>query len=89
MQLRLAADGFNPFGIMSLSYSMWLVVMTAYNLPPWLHTKDLYKMLTLLIPDPNTPRKDIDVFLRPIVDELKLLWDEGVVVRDAALKTSF
>ena len=33
MRLGLAADGFNPFGNMSLSYNMWLVVMTAYNLP--------------------------------------------------------
>ena len=66
---------------MSLSCSMWPVVMTAYNLPSWL--------LTLLIPSPNAPKKDIDVFLRPLVDELKKLWDEGVVVRDAASKTSF
>ena len=46
-------------------------------------------MLTLLIPDPNAPGKDIDVFLRPIVNDLKELWNEGVVVRDAATKTSF
>ena len=58
---------------MSLSYSMWPVVMTAYNLPLWLCTKDPYKMLTLLIPGPNAPKKDIDVFLRPLVDELKEL----------------
>ena len=68
---------------------MWLVVMTAYNLPLRLCTKDPYKMLTLLIPDPNPPRKDIDVFLRPLMDELKELWNEGVVVRDVPTKTSF
>ena len=34
VRLRLASDGFNPFGNMSLSCSMWPVVMTAYNLPP-------------------------------------------------------
>ena len=32
--LGLVADGFNPFGNMSLSYSMWPMVLTAYNLPP-------------------------------------------------------
>ena len=74
---------------MSLSYSVWLVVMTVYNLPSWLYAKDPYKMLTLLIPSPNALRKDIDVFLRPLVDDLKELWEEGVVVRDAASKTSF
>ena len=63
--------------------------MTAYNLPLWLCTKDSYKMLTMLILGPNAPWKDFDVFLRPLVDKLKELWDEGVVVRDVAPKTSF
>ena len=40
VQLGLVANGFNPFDNMSLSYSMWLVVLTAYNLPPWLCMKD-------------------------------------------------
>ena len=74
---------------MSPSYNMWYVVVTAYNLPPWLCTKDPYKMLTLLIPGPNALEKDIDIFLRPLVDELKELWDEGVIVRDATSKMSF
>ena len=73
---------------MSLLYNMWPVVMTAYNLPPWLCTKDPYKMLTLLIPGPNAPWKDFDVFVRPFVDKLKE-WDEDVLVRDVALKTLF
>ena len=46
-------------------------------------------MLTLLIHGPNALGKDIDVFLRPLVDELKELWNEGVVVGDAATKMSF
>ena len=69
--LGLATDGFNPFRNMSLSYSMWPVVLIAYNLPPWLCTKDPYKMLKVFIPGPNATGKDIDVFLRPLVDELK------------------
>ena len=89
MQLGLAADSFNPFGNMSLLCSIWPVVMTVHNLPLWLCTKDPYKKLTLLIPGPNALGKDIDVLLRPLVDELKELWDEGVVVCDAASKTSF
>ena len=89
MRLGLVVDGFNPFGNMSLSYTMWPMVITAYNLSPWLCTKDPYKMLTLLILGSNAPGKDIDVFLRPLVDELKELWDERVVVSDAASKTSF
>ena len=62
VRLGLAADGFNPFGNMSLSYSMWPVVLNAYNLPLCLCMKDLYFMLTLLIPGLQAPGKDIDVF---------------------------
>ena len=89
IQLGLAADGFNIFGNMSLLHSIWPVVMTTYNLPLWLYTKDSCKMLTLLIPSPNAHGKNIDLFLRLLVDELKKLWDEWVVVHDAALKTLF
>ena len=39
-------------------------------------------MLMLLIPGPSSPAKDMDVFLRPLIDEMKQLWDEGVVVKD-------
>ena len=84
VRLGLAADGFNPFGEISLSYSMWPVVLTAYNLPPWLCMKKEYLMLTLLIPGPHSPGKDMDVFLQPIVEELKELWETGFRVRDGA-----
>ena len=35
VRLALATDGFNPFGTMSNSYSMWPVVLVPYNMPPW------------------------------------------------------
>ena len=34
VRLGLAADGFNPSKNMSLSYSMWRVVLITYNFPP-------------------------------------------------------
>uniref|UniRef100_A0A2N9GD45 DUF4218 domain-containing protein n=1 Tax=Fagus sylvatica TaxID=28930 RepID=A0A2N9GD45_FAGSY len=36
VRLGLATDGFNPFGNMNNSYSMWPVILIPYNLPPWL-----------------------------------------------------
>ncbi|KAK5811973.1 hypothetical protein PVK06_027366 [Gossypium arboreum] len=39
VRLGLASDGFNPFKIMSTSYSTWPVVLVPYNLPPWLYMK--------------------------------------------------
>jgi hypothetical protein len=40
-------------------------------------------MMPVLIQGPKQPGKDIDVYLRPLVDELLLLWKkEGVRVWD-------
>ncbi|KAL5581119.1 hypothetical protein UlMin_013561 [Ulmus minor] len=82
VRLGLVADGFNPFNNMSISYSMWPVVLTTYNLPPWLCMKPEYLMLSLLIPGPQSPGKDMDVFLRPLIEELKELWENGIDTRD-------
>lgn len=58
VRLGLASDGFNPFGNMSTSYSMWPVVLIPYNLPPWKCMKDPFFMMSLLIPGPRAPGKD-------------------------------
>nr|GEX35936.1 hypothetical protein [Tanacetum cinerariifolium] len=71
VRLGLAVDGFDPFGDLSQSYSMWPVILTTYNLPPWLCMKESSFMLTLLIPGPKSLGKDIDVYLRPLIDDLK------------------
>nr|GEW02383.1 hypothetical protein [Tanacetum cinerariifolium] len=60
VRLGLAADGFNPFENLSQSYNMWPVILTTYNLPPWLCMKESSFMLTLLIHGPKSPGKDID-----------------------------
>ncbi|XP_022019856.1 uncharacterized protein LOC110919916 [Helianthus annuus] len=91
VRLGLAADGFNPFNNSSgsLTHSTWPVILTTYNLPPWLCMRESTFMLTLLIPGPKSPGKDMDVFLRPLVDELKQLWQTGVRTKDAATNTYF
>nr|GEW42268.1 hypothetical protein [Tanacetum cinerariifolium] len=84
VRLGLAADGFNPFGNLSQAYSMWPVILTTYNLPLWLCMKESSFMLTLLIPCPKSPGKDIDVYLRPLIEDLKVLWDrKGVETIDS------
>ncbi|GJS28887.1 hypothetical protein Tco_0489507 [Tanacetum coccineum] len=75
VRLGLAADGFNPFGNLSQAYSMWPVILTTYNLPPWLCMKERSFMLTLLIPGPKSLCKDIDVYLRPLIEDLKTIND--------------
>ncbi|GJV07562.1 hypothetical protein Tco_1345218 [Tanacetum coccineum] len=90
VRLGLAADGFNPFGNLSQSYSMWPVISTTYNLPLRLGMKESSLMLTLLIPGPKSPGKDIDVYLRPLIDDLKDLWAfKGVETIDVAIGLTF
>ncbi|BBH07141.1 hypothetical protein Prudu_018990 [Prunus dulcis] len=45
-----------------------------YNLPPWLCMKRKFMMLSLLISGPKQPGNDIDVYLEPLIDDLKSLW---------------
>nr|GFC97065.1 hypothetical protein [Tanacetum cinerariifolium] len=79
VRIGLAADGFNPFGNLSQAYNMWSVILTTYSLPPWLCMKESCFMLTLLIPGPKSMGKDIDVYLRPLIEDLKVLWDRKSV----------
>ncbi|XP_043714726.1 uncharacterized protein LOC122663086 [Telopea speciosissima] len=89
IRLGLAIDGFNPFKSMSVKYSIWPVVVMPYNLPPWMCMKPEYLMLTLLIPRPRQLGNDIDIYLQPLIEELKELWNTGVVNYDAYKKEKF
>ncbi|XP_042969124.1 uncharacterized protein LOC122301817 [Carya illinoinensis] len=55
----------------------------AVQLAPWACMKEPYTMLSLLIPGPKSPGNDIDVFLHPLLDKLKELWEEGIHTYDA------
>ncbi|CAL2228983.1 unnamed protein product [Prunus armeniaca] len=89
VRLGLATDGFNPFGNMNLHYSIWPVLIYPYNLPPWMCMKEPYVFMTLLIPGPKGPCHDIDVYMRPLIDELRTLWEIGVETYDIYAKQNF
>jgi len=64
----------------------WPVILTIYNLPPYLCLKRRYLLLTMLISGPKQPGNDIDVFLEPLMEDMKMLWEEGVKMMDAFVK---
>jgi hypothetical protein len=78
VRLDLATDGFHPFRVMSVSYSTWPVMLIPYNLPPWMCLKQSFWIMSMLIPRPKSPGNDIDMYLQPLIDELKQLWEHGV-----------
>ncbi|GJT95863.1 hypothetical protein Tco_1091381 [Tanacetum coccineum] len=79
VRLGLCTDGFNPFGNLSQTYNMWPDDMTNITNALWLCMKESNFMLTLLIPGPKSPGKDIDVYMRPLIEDLQVLWDKKVV----------
>ena len=46
-------------------------------------------ILSLVIPSPTSLRIAIDVYLEPLVEELRELWDFGVQAYDASSKELF
>ncbi|XP_026452318.1 uncharacterized protein LOC113352753 [Papaver somniferum] len=90
VRLGIASDGFIPSNDLNgKPHSIWPVIVVPYNLPPWRCMREPFIFLTLLIPRPNSPGNDIDVFLRPLIDELKGLWEIGVKTFDADSKEVF
>nr|XP_043612588.1 uncharacterized protein LOC122584570 [Erigeron canadensis] len=90
VRLGLATDGFNPYRTMSVSHSTWPVVLMPYNLPPWMCMQQPYFFLSLLIPGLSAPGNNIDVYMEPLVAELKELWDiNGVETYDASTNSNF
>ncbi|XP_027936218.1 uncharacterized protein LOC114191244 [Vigna unguiculata] len=83
LRLGLATDGMNPYGNLSSKHSSWPVLLMIYNLSPLLCMKRKYMMLSMMISGPRQPGNDIDVYLKPLIDDLKLLWEEGVDVYDS------
>ena len=45
--------------------------------------------LMTIIPGPSNPKSKIDIFLHPLIDELKLLWHERVLTYDISTKQNF
>lgn len=89
VRLELASDGFNPFNTMSIAHSTWPIILIPYNLPPWMCMKQSFFMLSLLIPGPESLGNDIDVYLQPLIEELKELRIDGVETNDASPKQNF
>ena len=61
-----------------------LVILFPYNLPAWMCMKEPYLMLSLLIPGPSPPGNNIDIYLQPLIANLKDLWEAGVETYDAS-----
>jgi len=89
VRLGLCTDGFNPFGSFAAPYSCWPVILTVYNLPPGMCMRPEFMFLSTVIPGPRSPGRNIDVCLRPLIDELAQLWSSGALTYDISRKQNF
>nr|AAX95159.1 transposon protein, putative, CACTA, En/Spm sub-class [Oryza sativa Japonica Group]AAX96751.1 transposon protein, putative, CACTA, En/Spm sub-class [Oryza sativa Japonica Group]ABA92366.1 transposon protein, putative, CACTA, En/Spm sub-class [Oryza sativa Japonica Group] len=89
IRFGLSTDSMNPFGEMSNGHSTWPVTMCIYNLPPAMHEEEVCNDADYYS-RPKQPGNDIDVYLRPLVKDLKQLWKkEGVPVWDEDKQEEF
>jgi hypothetical protein len=84
VRIGLTTNGFTPFDDNAAMYSCWLMFVVPYNLPP-LGTKYEFLFLCLIVHSPDHPRPKLNVMLKPLINELKGLWN-GVEAYDSHKK---
>lgn len=89
LRLALSSDGINSHSSLRSRYSFWPILLVTYNLPPSMSMERKFMMLTMLISGPRQPGNNIDVYLAPLIEDLKTLWDYVVEVYDAYRHDSF
>ena len=71
--LLLNVDWFKPFKRSECKVSA--IMMTVLNLPREERFKEEWTMVLGVIPGPTEPKRNINTFLKPLVDDLIPLWD--------------
>jgi len=66
VHLELFIDRFNPFCSFVASYSYWSMILTVYNLLPRICMRQEFMFLSMVIPGPNNPGHNINVYLHPL-----------------------
>jgi hypothetical protein len=90
VRFRLCTDGFNLFRSFTAPYSCWTIILMVYNLPPGMCMRlEFMFFLSMVIPGQSSPGWNIDVCLRPLIDELTQLWSFRALTYDISRKQNF
>ena len=87
--LGLCTYGFSPFGISRRQYLLWPVILTPYNLPPEMCMKSEFIFMSILIHGPKHPKRSLDDFPHPLIEEFKELWSTRVKTIDCSTRRNF
>jgi hypothetical protein len=75
----ISTDGFNPYGMSAITYSCWPVFVIPLKLPPGVIMGSKNIFVSMIIPGPKYPGKNMSVYLETLVDNLLVGWeDRGV-----------
>jgi hypothetical protein len=88
VRFGLSMGCFQPYNCDSTPYSCWPVFVMPYNLPPNKCLKEWFIFLVLVISGLKEPKKQMNIFLRLLMEELKELW-QGIDAYDNHLKCRF
>jgi hypothetical protein len=83
-----ALDHFDPEFARDPRSVCWPVFVMLYNLSPNICLKEWFIFLALVILGSKELRKQMNIYLRPLMEELKELW-QGVDASDSNLKCRF
>ncbi|KAL0345547.1 UNVERIFIED_CONTAM: hypothetical protein Sradi_4386000 [Sesamum radiatum] len=89
VSLGLCTDNFAPHDQYDRTYSCWPVIITSYNLPSGMCMCYEYIFFTMVIPGPSNPKHLINVYLKPLMEELLQLWHMGVRMYNHAMNNAF
>ena len=88
-RIAISGDGLNPYGMSSNPYSCWPVFVIPLNLPPGALMQRKTMFLSLIIPGPDYPGKQLGVFMQPLVDALHHSWYFPTLTYDRDLQRNF
>jgi len=89
VRIAISGDGLNPYGMSSNPYSCWPVFVIPLNLPPGALMQRKTMFLSLIIPGPEYPGKQLGVFMQPLVDALHHSWYFPRLTYDRDLQRNF
>ena len=89
VRIAISGDGLNPYGMSSNPYSCWPVFVIPLNLPPGALMQRKTMFLSLIIPGPDYPGKQLGVFMQPLVDALHHSWYFPRLTYDRDLQRNF
>jgi hypothetical protein len=84
IRLAFASDGFNPYRMQNVSYSIWPGICIPLNFPPSMCMKQSNFILSFLIPGKEAPGSDMNLYCEPLVNDLLDMFEYGVRTYDAS-----